>query len=161
MATISVGSGNYLRPYRNVDVRNYPEDASQTFKRGDILIFSSTSGKEDKVKLAGADPTAKLIGVAAADASGVEGTTIPVWLFTERSEFRIHYVDTQTVSRADINVSYGVARDATNLIWRLDNTETTAKVFEVVQLLDAHGDVNGAVVVRPTTATQKLVFGAN
>lgn len=161
MATISVGSGSYLRPYRNVDVRNYPEDASQTFKRGDILIFSSTSGKEDKVKQAAANPQAKLVGVAGADASGTEGTLIPVWLFADRAEFRIHYVDTQTISRADLNVSYGVARDSTNNIWRLDNTNTTQKVFEVVQLLDAHGDVNGAVVVRPTTVTQKFVHGVN
>lgn len=161
MATISVGSGNYLRPYRNVRVRSYPEDASQTFKRGAIVIFSSTSGKENELKEAGADPTAKMLGVALADASGTEGTLIPVALFTENSEFQVHYADTQTVSRADLNVSYGVVKDSTNNIWRLDNTETTAKVFEVVELIDAHGDVNGRVVVRPTTATQKLVYGAN
>jgi len=161
MATISVGSGNILRPYRHVQVRHFPEDASQTFKRGEIVIFSSTSGKENKIKIAGADPTALLIGVAAADASGVEGTMIPVWLFQPGAEFRINVGDTQTLDRADRQVAYGVVRDATNVIWRLDRTETTAKVFEVVELLDAHGDVNGAVVVTPTTATQKILFGAN
>jgi hypothetical protein len=161
MATISVGAGNFLRPYRKCEIRNFPEDATQVFKKGDIVILSSTGGKEDKIKLSGADPTAKLIGVAGADATGVEGTLVPVYLFTDRSEFIIHMVDTQTVNRADINVSYGVARDGTNLIWRLDNTETIAKVFEVVGLIDAHGDVNGRVVVRPTTATHKLAFGVN
>jgi hypothetical protein len=161
MATIVVGTGNILRPYRKCEIRNFPEDASQTFKKGEILILSSTGGKEDKVKIAGADPTAKMVGVAGADASGVEGTLIPVYLFTDRSEFLIHMGDTQTVARTDLNVSYGVVRDSTNVIWRLDNTETTAKVFEVVGLIDAHGDVNGRVVVRPTTATHKLAFGVN
>jgi hypothetical protein len=161
MATISVGSGNYLRPYRNVRIANFPEDASQSFKRGAIVIYSATSGKENKIKEAGADPTALMLGVCLADASGTEGTMLPVALFTPDAEFVIHMVDTQTLDRSKLGTSYGVLKDGTYNIWRLDNTETTAKVFVIVQLLDAHGDANGRCVVRPTTATQKLTYGAN
>lgn len=161
MATISVGSGNYLRPYRNVRIQHFPEAASQSFKRGEIVIRETAANKGHQVKISGADPTAGLLGVAAADASGVEGTMIPVWLFTNSSEFVIHYGDTQALDNDDVGVSYGVVKDATNVIWRLDNTETTAKVFEVVQLLDAAADVNGRAVVRPTTATHKLQYGVN
>jgi len=161
MSTIAVGSGNIIRPFRHVRIQHYPEDASQSFKKGEPVIFSSTGGKENKIKISGADPTALLIGIAAADASGVEGTMVPVWLFTSDAEFRIQMADTQSVNRADRQVSYGIVKDATNVIWRLDNTETTAKVFVVTEFIDAHGDVNGAVVVRPTTATHKVLFGVN
>jgi len=161
MATISVGSGNYLRPYRNVRVQHFPEAASQSFKRGEILIRETVADKGHEVKISGADPTAGLLGVAAADASGTEGTKIPVWLFTPEAEFIIHYGSGQALDNDDVGVAYGVVKDGTNVIWRLDNTETTAKVFEVVQLLDAHADVNGRAVVRFTTATLKGQYGIN
>lgn len=159
MATISVGSGNIARPYRNTRVQHFPEAASQTFKRGELVILQTTSDKGHQVTISGADPTAGILGIAAADASGTENTLIPVWLFTPDSEFLMHIADGQTLDNDDLGVGYGIVKDSTNTIWRVDRTETTAKVVVVVKLIDAHGDVNGRVVVRPHSGG-KPVFGA-
>jgi hypothetical protein len=57
----------------NARVREHPEAASQSFKRGDMLILSS--GKL-AIGLAG---SLELFGVAARDASGTTDTQIPVF----------------------------------------------------------------------------------
>lgn len=159
MATIAVGSGNYIRPYRNTRMQHFPEGASQTFKRGELLILITTADKGQKVQISGADPTAGVVGIAAADASGTEDTLVPVWLFTPDAEFVVHAGASQTLDNDDVSVGYGIVKDATNVIWRLDRTETTAKIFVVVKLLDVHGDVNGRYIVRPHTGGKPL-FGA-
>ena len=159
MATISVGSGNILRPYRNVRIHHFPEGASQTFKRGELLILITTADKGHQVGISGADPTVGVVGVAATDASGTENTLVPVWLFTPESEWLVHAGASQTLDNDDVGLGYGVVKDGTNVIWRLDRTETTAKVFVVLKLVDAHGDVNGRYIVRPHSGG-KPVFGA-
>lgn len=147
--TYTMGPGNIIRPHRNVRVRHFREAASQSFVRGDILVLNTGSDKGDEVKLSGADPTTDraIVGVAGADASGTEGTLIPVYLFTPESEFVINSNGTLDVD--DISVQYGIARDGTNKIWQLDLAETTAKIFTILSLLDSAGDVNGRYVVKP------------
>lgn len=159
MATISVGSGNYLRPYRNVRIQHFPEGPSQSFKRGELLILNTTADKGHQVVISAADPTVGVVGVAAMDATGTENSLVTVWLFTPASEWVVHAGSGQTLDNDDLSVGYGIVKDITNVIWRLDRTETTAKVFVVVKLLDAHGDVNGRYIVRPHSGG-KPVFGA-
>ena len=153
MATISVSSGNYIRPYRKVRVRHFKVDASQTVRIGDPIVLSADADEGDRVKVAGADPATDrfFVGFAAeAKTTGASPTypadMIPVWLAEQGAEFLVHYGDTQALDNNDISVEYGIVNDATNNIWRLDDTETTAKVFRVLELIDAHGDVNGRVV---------------
>jgi len=159
MATISVGAGNIMRPYRNVRMEHFPEDAGQTFLVGDIVVFSATSGKENKIKLSGADPTASVVGVAAEAASGVEGTMIGVWVANNDGEFLANVQDTGTLAATNVGSGFGVVRDATNLIWRVDLSETSAKVVDIVKLIDAVGDVNGLVVCKFRSAI-RLPFTA-
>lgn len=154
MATISVGSGNYLRPYRNVRLRSFPVDTSQTIRVGDILVLSTDSDEGNRVKKASADPTTDraIVGVAAeaitTGATYVAATDkVLVWLATGDAEFIVHAQDTGALDNDDISVEYGVVNDSTNNIWRLDRTETTAKVFRVLELKDAAGDVNGRYIV--------------
>lgn len=154
MATISVGPGSYIRPYRKPRVRHFLVGASQTILKGDPLILSATADAGNKVTIAGADPTADyhLVGFAAeAITTGSTVTAadkIPVWLATPDAEFVVHYADTQALDVDDIGTAYGIVADGTNDIWRLDDTETTAPVFMVIDLLDAHADVNGRAVVQ-------------
>ena len=152
MATISVSSGSYVRPYRKSRIVHYPEDTSQTFKKGEPVILSTDSNEGNRLKISGSDPTAGLVGIAAEDASGTVLNKIPVWVFDEESEFVIHMATAQTLDNDDIGVQYGIVKDGTNVIWNLDNTETTAVVFRVVQLLDAHGDTQGRCIVRAVNA---------
>jgi hypothetical protein len=145
MATLTVSSGDYIRPASSTgEIRHYGEGASQTFKKGDPVIFGSDADEEDLIKVAGADPAA-IIGFAAEDASGTKGTKIAV--YCGDTEFLVRVADTQTL---DVNMlkaaGFGIVADATNTIWRLDTGETTAKIFKVRRLVDAHGDVNGRVI---------------
>lgn len=167
MATFTIGKGNTIRPYRNVRIRPFPEAASQTFIAGDPLILQTTADKGHQVKISGADPSAgTVVGFALAPASGVENTSIPVAMLDEQGEFMVVVQDTGTIDNDDIGDEYGIVADATNLIWRLDLTETTAKVFRIVAFapkpdgsggMCAHGDVNGTWIVRAAYAVQAVL----
>ena len=80
---------------------------------------------------------------------------VSVWMAEAGVEFRVLYGDTQAIDQTDLgDAGFGMVADGTNLIHRLDNTETTAKVFHVTELLDADGDVNGAVAATIIAATR-------
>ena len=147
MATLTVSSGDYIRPRGGQgDIVHYKEGASQTFLKGDPLINSSVTDKEDRCIIAGSDPGA-IIGFAAADASGVADTMIPVYAADDLARFVVRVADTQAIDVDMIKAAgFGIVADGTNLIWRLDTSETTAKIFKVRKLVDAHGDVNGRVI---------------
>lgn len=168
MATAFVASkGGYIRPFRNVRLRYFPEAASQTFKIGDPLIKQTTADKGNQVKISGTDPTTgTVVGFAAAVASTVEGTSVPVWMLDEQSEFLVHIQNAATLDNDDIGVDYGIVADATNLIWRVDNTETTSIVLCPVDFGPkpdgsagkcAHGDTNGTYVCRSARAGQAVL----
>jgi len=145
MATLSVSSGDYIRPASSMgEIRHYGEGASQTFKLGDPVIFGSDSDEEDLIKIAGSDPGA-IVGFAGEAASGTKGTKLPVYVGD--TEFVVRVADGQAI---DVNMlkaaGYGIVADGTNNIWRLDTSETSAKIFKVRRLVDAHGDVNGRVI---------------
>lgn len=155
MATISVSSGSYVRPRYagKVRIKHYRVDESQTIRRGDLLVLVGDANQEDYVKKAGADPTndREIVGFAAeAITTGASVTAtdkIPVWLATGEAEFLVHVGDTQTVENSQVSSEFGVVNDATNNIWRLDTSETTAKVFRVLELIDEDGDTNGRLSV--------------
>ncbi len=167
MATFSVYKGNFIYPVRNDRVRTSPEAASQTFIVGNPLIFATAANKGDQVKISGSDPAAgTVVGFAACNASGVEGTPVTYWPLDEQAEFAIHVQDTGALDADDLSgVEYGIVADGTNLIWRLDLTETTAKVFRVVDYAKnpatgakfAAGDVNGAYICTAAAGVQGLL----
>lgn len=166
MATFTVSSGDYIRPYRNAEIRSFKEAASQTFKTGDVLILQTTADKGHQVKISAADPVAgTVVGIAMCKASGVEGTDVQVAPLDEQAEFYVHCQDTGTLDNDDLSgVEYGIVADSTNKIWRLDRTEVTAKVFRVVDYATnpqtgvkfGHGDTNGAYIVRSAYAVQAV-----
>lgn len=165
MATFSVYKGNYIYPVRNVRIMTFPEAPSQTFIVGDPLILNTTADKGHQVKIAAADPSSTVVGFAAKPATGVENSEIQVWMLDEQAEFCVHVQDTGVIDNDDIGDEYGIVADATNLIWRLDLTETSAKVFRIVRFARnpatganfAHGDVNGAWIARSAYAVQGLL----
>jgi hypothetical protein len=153
MATIGVGLGSYIRPLRKARVEWFPVDVSQTLKIGYPVILSTDSDEGNRLKVAGADPTTDraFVGFAAADITttathNAVTDRIPVWVADQDTEFLVHVQDAETLDNDDISVEFGIVADSTNLIYRLDTTETSAKVFRVLRLYDAHGDTNGRVV---------------
>lgn len=159
MATFTVSTGDYIRPYRNARLQAFPEAASQTFKKGDVLILQTTADKGHQVKVSGADPASgTVVGIAAEDASGTENTLIGVFVLDPQAEFVVRVGDTQAYDNDDVGDEFGIVADATNTIWRLDRTETTAKVFRVLGPAQGyvHGDVNAAVIVKSAIGVQAV-----
>lgn len=125
--TFTVGSGDYIRPYRNVRIEHFPEAASAAFKRGEPLITTSTNtGQKPRVGIAANQPTTQIVGIAAADATGVTGTMCPVWVATQNAEFIAVGKTGQAMANADLlGLGLALLKDATNVIWYVDNTDTT------------------------------------
>lgn len=152
MATIGVGKGSYIRPYNKVRMESYAEDSSQTFLVGDPVYLSTDAGEGNLIKVATADPTTdrSFLGFAAQAASGVKGTMCPIWLASNDALFVGHICDAAFADKVlDINIistELGMIADTTNLIWRVDTSESTAKLVRIVKALDAHGDTNARVV---------------
>lgn len=147
MATTYVaGKGDYCRPFRgDLKILNFPEGASQTFKKGYPVIFSAVSNKEFEVIVWTADLTTGIIGIASADASGTEGTNIPVWIAGINTEFVARVQDTGVNDYTDVSKQRGLVIDTTNTILRVDLSETVAKIVTITSLVapTADGDTNG------------------
>lgn len=220
--TFTVTGQDFVRPYMqgagSVRIRSFPEAASQTFCPGALIINQTSSHKGNEVKVAGANPTAGVIGFAVHGATGSEFTSwagagkggvgsrtdssalaagaasslgpgiagslglgvgpsyqnignvatltgngatkglVQVYLAHPEGLFIGRAGDGQAISNDDIGAQYGVVIDATNLIWRVDNTNTTQKVVQVVALFDADGDVNGRYIFKIMAAVNYL-FG--
>lgn len=143
MATISVSEKSYIRPYKNVRTEAFKEEASQTFKLGDVLVQDATN--KDEVEISGTDATARIVGIALEDASGVADTKILVGLAEPGAEFVGHIEDAATLAVGMLGTDYGLVADTTNNIWRVDTSDTTNKSVTITGFVDEVGDVNGRV----------------
>jgi hypothetical protein len=160
MATLTVSPGDYLRPHLgHVRLDHYPEATTQTFKKGAPLLHSVVSGKENQVKVSTTDAVLGFVGVAADDASGVEGTDITIWVAEPGVEFIGRVQDTGVLSNVQLGVAYGLVFDATNAIWRVDLSDTTNVSVIVTHLVDAVGDVNGRVAFQFKASARSPYLG--
>jgi hypothetical protein len=135
MATYTYGPGDIVRPFRGGRIMHFPEAASQTFKKGAILI-NGGAGVENRVKIAADNPVANIYGVAAADASGVTGTKIPVWIACEGAEFIGRTLSSDANDFTDIGTAVALKIDSTNVIWVVDTSNAGADAVVVVQFLN-------------------------
>lgn len=128
MAAFTLSTGDIPRPYRKNRIDYFREAPSQTFAIGDVLILNTTADKGDQVKISGADPASgTVVGIAAEAASGTENTLIGVYVLDPASEFLI--VALNALDFDDVGDEFGIVSDAT-VKWKLDQTETTAKVLD-------------------------------
>lgn len=150
MATFTVTSKDYFKPYdmnlnRTGDAA--PEAASQSFGLGAPLIFATTAGHENRVKVAGADPTAGILGVASTAATGTTDSQITYWIADNGNQFVGRVQGSGTLDYTQVGLQCGIVQDTTvsPAIWRVDYSDTTNKNVEITGLIDADGDVNGRV----------------
>lgn len=123
MATTFVpAAGDFIRPYGKSKVKHYPEAASQTFKRGYPVILDAASN-ENRVRVAATLPTAAIIGIAAADASGTTGAMVPVWLARSDCQFVGRTVAADAVDFSDIGSCRSLKAHASLAIWVVDTTD--------------------------------------
>lgn len=89
------------------------EGAGQTFKAGTLLVYSA-----GQVSEIASDTPAQIYCVAAADATGVQGTLIPVYLIREDVWFEMTMkqaaLANHTFALADIGVPMAIQRDTPN-----------------------------------------------
>jgi hypothetical protein len=122
----------------------YPEAASQTFKKGAVVVFNASG----YIVEAGTDPVG-IVGVAAQDAhsySAVDSVKnrVLVWIANDDTVFEANLWTSQTTDLRDVGRAFGITLVGTN--WTLDKTKlTSTKVGIIVGLEPLHdvGDVQG------------------
>lgn len=108
---------------------------------------------------AGVGPSYTNVGnVRTLSGNGATKGLVQVYLAGLSNLFVGRVLTGQAISNDQIGVQYGIELDATNLIWRVDTTDTTNKSVQIVGLFDNDGDVNGRVVFK-FLAAANLLFG--
>jgi hypothetical protein len=158
MAAFTLSTGDAPRPYRRCRIEYFREAPSQTYGIGDVLILNTTADKGDQVKISGADPSSgTVVGIAAEAASGTENTLVGVYVLDQAAEFLV--VALNAIDYDEVGDEYGIASDAT-VKWKLDQTESTAKVFRILKIAPGytHADTNGKYIVKAAVGVQ-AVYG--
>jgi hypothetical protein len=136
MATTFVpGTGDAIRPYGRCKVKHFPEAASQSFKRGYPIIMDAASN-ENRIRVAGTDPVAALVGIAAADASGVTGAMCPVWLAKPEYQFQARTIAGTAVDFTMRGVCKALEAHASLAIWVVDISDSGNDAVVVEDFLD-------------------------
>lgn len=115
-------------PNKGRTVQEFDMASGETFIDGAIVLLD---GSEEVAEVA-ADPTA-VLGIAIGDAANrtVNATQILVAMPSPGRTFLIAGDNAPLAS--DVGVEYGAVKDSDG-IWTLDGTETTVKVFKVIDI---------------------------
>jgi len=160
MATFAVGTGDYIRPWRNTRLKKYPVAVSQTVLLGSVLKQAG-AGLENRLILSTDTTETGIVGVAV-EAITTTGTHNPatdhvlVALATEDAEFIGRTVADDAVDFTDLGVGVELEIDATNGITRVETdgvTDEQVKVLEylhpvTMNPLTTEGDINAACVFK-------------
>lgn len=148
MATFSRSTGDIFRPYGRDEVRWYPEAASQSFKMGEPVILDAAS-TENRVKVAADNPTANIVGVAAANASGTTAALVPVWIAKPHLSFQIQTFNTDAIDYTDIGTARAIQVHATLAnTWVVDTSDASNDSVVVERYLEGvEGDLAGMAQV--------------
>ena len=127
-------------------IMNFPEAATQTFKRGEVVYL--VGGKVTEIS---GDTPGQILGVAVDDASETTDTSIGVWIANDDTVFEANYSDdSQTGAVTAVN-SVGLRkildRDTTNSRVYVSNSGTTPRVtILALSEKDEAGDTGGRVL---------------
>lgn len=97
-------------------------------------------------------------GVATLQGNGGTKGLVQVWLATWDSLFVGRVISGNAISNDNVGIQCGLEKDATNLIWRVDDGDTGNKCVQIVGLFDNDGDINGRYIFKFVAATNVL-FG--
>lgn len=154
MATFTVGTGDYIVPWRNYTLKRFPVAVSQTILLGSVLKVGG-AGLENRVILSTDTTTAGIVGVAV-EAITTTATHDPktdhvlVALATPEAEFAGRTVADDAVDFTDIGVRVSLEIDATNSITRVETDDVTNETIQVLEYLhpvtrnrqDTEGDIS-------------------
>jgi hypothetical protein len=158
--TFGVGTGDYIRPWRNVRLREYPVSISQTVLIGSVLKLAG-AGLENRVILSTDTTTTGIVGVAmeAITTTGTHNAAtdkVLVALATPDAEFIGTTVADDVVDFSDIGVNVSLEIDAANSITRVETDDVTNETVKVLEYLNptnhnvqaTEGDTSAKAVFR-------------
>ncbi len=126
------------------------EGSGQSFKKGELLIYSS-----GKLIVSTADPASIVEGIALGDAAGVVNSKVLFAEMIEGLEVEMSFMGAAAadyvLAQTDIGVAYGVAVSSNK--WYLDQSETSATLFRIKgpAYPCVVGDTNARVIARVVT----------
>jgi hypothetical protein len=138
--TYTVSAGDYIRPWKNVEIKQFPVHVSQTVLIGSV-VQKAGAGYENRVILSTDTVTTGIIGVSL-DALTTTGThdavndRILVALAKPDAEFIGRVVADTAVDFSHIGTNYELEIDATYSITRVQTDGTTYEVVKVLAFLD-------------------------
>jgi hypothetical protein len=140
MATFSVGTGDYIVPWRNVTFKQFPVHVSQTVLVGSVLQKAG-AGFENRVILSTDSVTSGIVGVAVEAITttathNAKTDQVLVALATPEAEFAGRTIAAAAVDFTDIGVRVALQIDATNLITRVETNDVTNETVMVMEYLD-------------------------
>lgn len=133
--------------------RLYPEAATQTFKRGDLVYLSSGSVTVAAGAPANVASGTKLLGIALKDASGATGASVPVALANPNLRWVLPVTHATPASAAtaitQVGATYELERTAAGK-WAvpIDDTSNAKVVVTALHPAYAVGEQYGWVEVR-------------
>jgi len=152
-ARVATTSGN-----THENIRNYPEAAGQSFKRGQFVYLAS--GKVT----ACADDAAAILGMALKDASTVTDTDVPVALADANTLYEMcvyHGTPASAITAiTQVGVNYALQVDDNKCYVDIEDTGNDAFVVEGFSPVDAIGDQYGRVFVRVLAAASQVQAGS-
>lgn len=147
---------------RSFDIQYYPEAATQTFKRGDILGLTSGKARCNVSTGSNLDSSGdEVIGVALADASGTTDTEIPVVVLNHTIGLVLPVTHATPASGitaiADRGSTFCLERTAAG-DWSVPVDDTSNPVAELVDIHPQYavGEQHGWVVVK-IIAAERIV----
>lgn len=159
--TFTVGTGDYIRPHRNVTFKEFPVAVSQTVLVGSVLKKAG-AGLENRVILNTDTVAAGAIVGVAMEAITTTGThnaktdKVLVALAKPGTKFAARTVADDAVDFTDIGVNVSLEIDATNGITVVETDDVTNETVKVLGYLDpvthnpqaTEGDTSALVVFR-------------
>jgi hypothetical protein len=139
-------------PEGEYEARMLKEAASQTFKKGAIVVYSSGYVAE-----AGSDPS-YILGVALnAGHNGAAGAYKTLVALAHDSNTFVANVkgsgNANKTAQSDVGAAYGIVSD-TNGEWFVDKDDTTNVRVRIIDLVDPAGTENGKVLVKFLSANR-------
>ena len=135
----------------SVPVGHGPEDASQTWERGSVLIADENTGE---IVEAADEPVDLIMGIAMAAASTVTSTDVMYWKAIPGVRF-IGSVGTSltagTILATDLFEEFPLQLDTSE--WYIDTTDNSNPAVRIVEFIDPVGTTNGTVIFEFLTDT--------
>ena len=137
--TYTVSSGDYMRPFGEYEIAEFPVGVSQTVLQGSVLQKGG-AGVENRVILSTDSVTSGIVGVAleaitTTATHNAKTDKVLVALAKPGTKFIARTVADDAVDFSDIGVNVSLEIDATNSITRVETDDVTNETVKVLRYI--------------------------